>query len=118
MTTYYKIENGKIAMATESKKAADAIGLGHETDEPVIYAWDGALYLASQVPAEPKEHRGARESAEAKARRKEAYTVEADPLKLDYDEAVARGAEDAEAKRLAWLCKKDKIRESIPVPGA
>lgn len=45
--------------------------------------------------------------------RQSRFRVEADPLKLDYDEAVARG-EDAEKARIAWLAKKDLIRSELP----
>lgn len=38
------------------------------------------------------------------------FAVESDPLKLDYDEAVARGEETAEEKKQAWLDKKTQIR--------
>ena len=42
------------------------------------------------------------------------FTQESDPLKLDYDEAVARGEEQAEEKKQIWLAKKDQIREELP----
>lgn len=45
--------------------------------------------------------------------RQSRFRIEADPLKLDYDEAVARG-EDAEKARIAWLAKKDLIRSELP----
>lgn len=45
--------------------------------------------------------------------RQSRFRIEADPLKLDYDEVVARG-EDAEKARIAWLSKKDLIRSELP----
>jgi hypothetical protein len=42
------------------------------------------------------------------------YVSESDPLRLDYDEALARGEDDAEEKKQAWLSSKDKIREELP----
>ena len=42
------------------------------------------------------------------------FAQESDPLKLDYDEAVARGEETAEEKKASWLSKKDQIREELP----
>lgn len=41
-------------------------------------------------------------------------TTEADPLKYDYEEAVARGAADVEELKAVWLAKKDEIREQLP----
>lgn len=41
------------------------------------------------------------------------FVSEADPLKMDYDEAVARG-EDSEEIKTAWLAKKDEIRADLP----
>ena len=42
------------------------------------------------------------------------FTQESDPLKLDYDEAVARNEETAEEKKQVWLAKKDQIRDELP----
>lgn len=47
-------------------------------------------------------------------RRSIRMTTEADPLKYDYEEAVARGASNAEELKTAWLLKKDEIREQLP----
>lgn len=42
------------------------------------------------------------------------YEVESDPIRLDYDEALARGEETAETLKQEWLASKDKIREELP----
>lgn len=42
------------------------------------------------------------------------YVAEADSLKYDYEEAVARGAANVDELKTAWLTKKDEIRESLP----
>ena len=46
--------------------------------------------------------------------RQNRYGVESDPLRLDYDEALARGEETAEQLKQDWLASKDKIREELP----
>ena len=42
------------------------------------------------------------------------YEKESDPLRLDYDEALARGQDNAEELKKQWLASKDKIREELP----
>lgn len=42
------------------------------------------------------------------------FTNEADPLKFDYDEAVARGEISQYEKKELWLAKKDQIRKELP----
>lgn len=49
-----------------------------------------------------------------RATREQLYIQTSDKLKADYDEAVARGAENAEELKTAWLESKDKIREENP----
>ncbi len=39
---------------------------------------------------------------------------EADPLKYDYEEALAKGNKNAEALKKLWLAKKDEIRKKLP----
>lgn len=46
--------------------------------------------------------------------REQLYIQTSDKLKADYDEAVARGAENAEELKTAWLESKDKIRAENP----
>ena len=46
--------------------------------------------------------------------REQLYIQTSDKLKADYDEAVARGAENAEELKVAWLESKDKIRAENP----
>ena len=40
--------------------------------------------------------------------------IESDPLRLDYDEALAREQDNAEELKTRWLASKDKIREELP----
>lgn len=46
--------------------------------------------------------------------RESLYTQTSDKLKADYDEAVARGSENVEELKKAWLESKDKIRAENP----
>ena len=46
--------------------------------------------------------------------REQLYIQISDKLKADYDEAVARGADNVEELKTAWLESKDKIRAENP----
>lgn len=46
--------------------------------------------------------------------RESLYRATSDYLKADYDEAVARGAENTEELKQAWLTSKDEIRKANP----
>lgn len=46
--------------------------------------------------------------------RQSRFAAEADPLKFDYEEALALGDESAEEKKQLWLAKKKQIREELP----
>lgn len=71
---------------------------------------DKGDYLEAVNPPEPTV---AEKNEQIRQARQARFASEADPLKLDYDEAVARG-EDAEKARIAWLAKKDLIRSELP----
>ena len=71
---------------------------------------DKGDYLEAVNPPEPT----VEEQNEAIRQQRQArFVTEADPLKMDYDEAVARG-EDSEEIKTAWLAKKDEIRSDLP----
>ena len=74
------------------------------------HGWDGFLYVKGYAPVEPVEHK----NEAIRMQRQVRFAQEADPLKLDYDEAVARGEEQAEEKKQTWLAKKDEIRAALP----
>ena len=74
-------------------------------------AYDGTLWENGFAPSAPLDYR----KEQIKIKRQYRYTQESDPLKLDYDEALARGnSEEAERLRQEWLDAKDKIREELP----
>lgn len=55
-----------------------------------------------------------RKNEEIKQLRKERFLQESDPLKYEYEEALALGDQSVEEKKQAWLNKKREIRESLP----
>ena len=69
--------------------------------------YDGEYVLKQNVPVEYR-------NEQIRQQRQSRFAVEADPLKLDYDEAVARCEEQAEEKKQVWLNKKNQIREELP----
>ena len=90
-----------------NSKFYQSIGM---TKQEVEQAYDGKWYLKGYAP-EP----GIEEQNEAiRAAREAAYVQIADRLKREYDEAVARGADDVEELRQAWLAAKDTVRAAHP----
>lgn len=72
---------------------------------------DDGYYIEAIIETEPT----IEEQNEAiRAIREQLYVQTSDKLKADYDEAVARGADNAEELKTAWLESKDKIREENP----
>lgn len=79
----------------------------------VEQAYNGAWYLAGYAPVKPEPT--IEEQNEAiRATREQLYIQTSDKLRNDYLEAVARGAENAEELKTAWLESKDKIRAENP----
>ena len=113
MITYYELlEDNTIGMSTTFADVASSLGLTLTTDKEIVYAWDGKRYFKGEEPPEP-----APTDEEQRQKRQQAFTEEADPLKYNYEEAVARyGASSKEAihAKLVWLEKKDEIRERYP----
>ena len=123
---YAKLTDGKIEFAPKNKGAISNYNLSVE-----LMTADG--YKPLVVVEEPTEDKpliryretdkqieqyaealSVREKNEQiRQQRQSRFRIEADPLKLDYDEAVARG-EDAEKARIVWLAKKDLIRSELP----
>ena len=68
---------------------------------------DGEYLLKQDVPIDYQ-------NEQIRQQRQARYEAESDPLRLDYDEALARGEESAEQLRQDWLASKDKIREELP----
>lgn len=115
MITYYELlEDGTIGNSTPFADVAADFGLTLTTDKEIVYAWNNKKYFKGEEPPKPAPTKD--ELAEL---RKQAYLEEADPLRYDYEEAVARyGSSSKEAvhAKLVWLEKKDEIRERYPYP--
>ena len=112
----------KYAKVINEETKACEVGLGTNsafyksigmTEMDVEQAYDGSWYLAGYAPVKPEPT--IEEQNEAiRATREQLYIQTSDKLKADYDEAVARGAENAEELKTAWLESKDKIRAENP----
>lgn len=68
---------------------------------------NGEYLLKQDVPIDYQ-------NEQIRAERQARYEKESDPIRLDYDEALARGEESAETLKQEWLASKDKIREELP----
>ena len=69
--------------------------------------YNGGYLLKADIPVDYQ-------NEQIRQQRQARYVVESDPLRLDYDEALARGEETAEQLKQDWLASKDKIREELP----
>ena len=77
----------------------------HTVDDYEQY--DGEYILKSSIPVDYK-------NEQIRLQRQSRFTLEADPLYLDYVEAQARGDETVNEKKQLWLDKKDEIRAELP----
>ena len=112
---YVFIENGKINGKGECPAEADGLTCVEVSQEVYDnldhYIWDGsALVINPNYDLEQIE----KQNEEIRLQRQQRDEMESDPIRLDYEEAVARGEETAEKLRQDWLASKDKIREELP----
>lgn len=109
-----KIVNHRIGNRTQNKKIADAQGWTITIDESQTEkAYDGSLWEKGFAPTQSIEE----QNEAIRATREQLYTQTSDKLKADYDEAVARGADNVEELKKAWLDSKDLIRKENPYVG-
>ena len=87
----------------------EAKKLGWEQND-LEFGWDGKFYLSGYVPQKSIEE----QNEQIRQQRQSRYVLESDPLRLDYDEALAREQDNAEELKQEWLASKDKIREELP----
>ena len=85
----------------------ESIGM---TEMDVEQDINGNWYVAGYAPKPTIDE----QNEKIRQQRQQRYIVESDPLRLDYDEALARGEETAEQLKNDWLASKDKIREELP----
>ena len=77
----------------------------HTCEDYIQY--DGEYVLQEDYPIDAR-------NEEIRRQRQARYEAESDPIRLDYDEALAREQDNAEELRKQWLASKDKIREELP----
>lgn len=111
MLKYAKITN------EETKQCDVGIGTNTEfyksigmTEMDVEQAYNGSWYVAGYAPQPSVEY----QNEQIRQQRKSRYEVESDPIRLDYDEALARGEDTAETLKQEWLHSKDVIRAELP----
>ena len=68
---------------------------------------NGEYLLKQDVPVDYQ-------NEQIRKQRQQRYEEESDPIRLDYDEALARGEDTAETLKQEWLASKDKIRKELP----
>lgn len=83
-------------------------------EDTYVLGYDGKFYLEGEEPEKPLDL----VKEEIRVKRQARMSSEADELKHDYDEAVARGGENVEELKELWLAKKDQIRAELPYPEA
>jgi len=76
----------------------------------VEQAYNGRWYLVGHLPQPSVDE----QNEQIRQQRQARYEKESDPIRLDYDEALARGQDNAEQLKQEWLASKDKIREELP----
>lgn len=84
------------------------------TEDKYVFGYDGKFYIEGNEPEKPLEL----VKEEIRGQRQIRMMNEADILKYDYEEAVARGDSNAEELKALWLAKKDQIRAELPYPSA
>lgn len=105
------IKDGKIVAINEVDYFPCLVRDSVEQDtEHTVYDYEqveGQFILKGEIPAEIQNER-------IRAERQARYEAESDPIRLDYDEALAKGQATAETLKQEWLASKDKIREELP----
>ena len=111
MTLLYSKIKDKDTKEYEVINQEEAKNLGWKQND-LEFGWDGKFYLSGHVPQQSVEE----QNEQIRQQRQSRYVSEADPIRYDYDEALARGEETAEELKQEWLAKKDEIRADLPYP--
>lgn len=111
MLKYAKVVNNEtklceVGMGTNAD-FYQSIGM---TEQEVEQSFDGSWYIKGYAPKQSIEE----QNELIRQTRESLYTQTSDKLKADYDEAVARGTDNVEELKKAWLESKDKIRNDNP----
>lgn len=108
MLLYSKIKD-KNTKEYEVINQEEAKNLGWEQND-LEFAYNGKFYLSGYAPQQSIEE----QNEQIRQQRQSRYELESDPLRLDYDEALAREQDNAEQLKQEWLASKDKIRQELP----
>ena len=102
-------ENKIIGVSEEYPALLDEYEVQEDTEHTIsdYEQVEGEYLLKQDVPVDYQ-------NEQIRQQRQQRYETESDPLRLDYDEALARGEETAEQLKQDWLASKDKIREELP----
>ena len=107
----YKVikENKIVGVSENYPKLQDSYEVIEDTEHTLddYEQYDGEYILKQDVPIEYQ-------NEQIRQQRQARYVSESDPLRLDYDEALARGEDTAEKLKEDWLASKDRIREELP----
>lgn len=115
---FYIEENGKIVGISEDKSFLMRIFKYRpdlnvkdikETERNIVSA-NGGYIFEDEIPEPTIEE----QNEEIRKQREARYVAETDELGRDWQEAVARGDENAQQLGQEWVAKKDAIREELP----
>lgn len=109
MTLLYSKIKDKDTKEYEVINQEEAKNLGWKQND-LEFGWNGKFYLSGHAPQQSVEE----QNEQIRQQRQSRYVLESDPLRLDYDEALAREQDNAEELKQEWLASKDKIREELP----
>lgn len=104
MTTFYKLENEQIVMATKYKDLAEKCGCDMQTEKEIMCGYNGKLYFEDELPEKPQSVINAERVAELKQ-----FLLDADYWGQKYIDGEYTEAEwnEKKAQRKAW---RDEIR--------
>lgn len=107
----YKVikDNKIVGISEEQPKLLDSYEVVEDAEHTCedYEQVNGEYLLKAEVPIDYQ-------NEQIRQQRQARYEVESDPLRLDYDEALARGEDTAEQLKQNWLASKDRIREELP----
>ena len=83
---------------------------GYVEVNDIEQAYNGLWYLEGYAPQPSIEY----QNEQIRQQREARFVAESDPLRMDYDEALARGQDNAEELKQIWLASKDAIRADLP----
>lgn len=112
---YKALKDNKIIAISETdsefkKMNKDSVETDTEHTCEDYEQYNGEYTLKQDVPVDYQ-------NEQIRQQRQARYEVESDPIRLDYDEALAREQDNAEELKQQWLASKDKIREELPYVG-